>query len=275
LKKLNRKGYITVEILIASIIAVVIAVFLIELTVKLVSKTDDVYVDTILTTDKVLITNQIMDDISSYGIYHVNYMRSDNKIIGLIFTFSNGINKKLYLIDMDTSDKVKHSLIYCKIDSESDDGECAQEENYIKNFNIAFSQIEYNISDSDYIGINLTLKTIYSDKNYGFSIAVPKTTQYNVVTIKYNDNLNSATVLEKEYKLNKENDGKYYLWDGIDELDENISDYYIIDGDGYCTNDVNIDVAQNSFQISGANNTICTIGVCPIGQESQRECQSR
>lgn len=63
MKKLNNKGYITVEILIASIITVAIAVFLIELTVKLVSKTDDVYVDTILTTDKALIIDNIKGNI--------------------------------------------------------------------------------------------------------------------------------------------------------------------------------------------------------------------
>ena len=46
--KLNRKGYLTVEIILASTIAFAIAFFLIEITVKLVSKTDDIYRDTII-----------------------------------------------------------------------------------------------------------------------------------------------------------------------------------------------------------------------------------
>ena len=49
--KLNRKGYLTVEIILASTLAFAIAFFLIEITVKLVSKTDDIYRDIIITND--------------------------------------------------------------------------------------------------------------------------------------------------------------------------------------------------------------------------------
>ena len=45
--KLNRKGYLTVEIILAYTIAFAIAFFLIEITVKLVSKTDDIYLSLI------------------------------------------------------------------------------------------------------------------------------------------------------------------------------------------------------------------------------------
>lgn len=159
LKKLNRKGYITVEILLASIISAVIAVFLIELTVKLVGKTDDIYVDTVLTTDKALIMNRIMDDINTYGLSNLGYIQYGDPDSGLLFTFSDGMQKELYVEKVNN----KHRLIY---------GNPA--DSYIKNFNINFSQIGYSFATDDYIGINLTLKTIYSDKNYGFSIVVPK-----------------------------------------------------------------------------------------------------
>ena len=159
MKELNNKGYITVEILIASIIAIVIAVFLIELTVKLVSKSDDAYVDTILTTDKVIITNQIMDDINGRGLYELQYIRRGEPNSGLLFTFSDGTEKELYVKTEDD----KHRLIY------GNPGE-----SYIKNFNISFNQVSYDYSIGDYIAICLTLKTTYSDKNYGFSMVVPK-----------------------------------------------------------------------------------------------------
>ena len=57
--KLNRKGYLTVEI----ILAFAIAFFLIEITVKLVSKTDDIYRDTIITTDSSIVTRNIKKEI--------------------------------------------------------------------------------------------------------------------------------------------------------------------------------------------------------------------
>ena len=43
MKKLNRRGYMTVEIIIASVIAFSIAFFLIEITMKLVDVTDNEY----------------------------------------------------------------------------------------------------------------------------------------------------------------------------------------------------------------------------------------
>ena len=62
--KLNRKGYLTVEIILASTIAFAIAFFLIEITVKLVSKTDDIYRDTIITTDSSIVTRNIKKEVT-------------------------------------------------------------------------------------------------------------------------------------------------------------------------------------------------------------------
>ena len=50
--KLNRRGYLTVEIIIASAMAVTIAIFLMEITINLVNVSDDAYVSTELLTDK-------------------------------------------------------------------------------------------------------------------------------------------------------------------------------------------------------------------------------
>ena len=55
MKKLNRKGYLTIEIILASVMAVVIAFFLIDLTMKLADTTDNAYADTVLVTDKALL----------------------------------------------------------------------------------------------------------------------------------------------------------------------------------------------------------------------------
>ena len=66
--KLNRKGYLTVEIILASTIAFAIAFFLIEITVKLVSKTDDVYHETVIAYDDAIIINNIKEKIKDYII---------------------------------------------------------------------------------------------------------------------------------------------------------------------------------------------------------------
>lgn len=63
MKKINRLGYLTIEIIIASAIAITIAVFLMEITVKLVHVSDDAYVDTEILTDKSLIIKNIKSEL--------------------------------------------------------------------------------------------------------------------------------------------------------------------------------------------------------------------
>ena len=84
--KLNKKGYLAVEVILASVVAVSIAVFLIDLTVKMVNKTNDNYTNTLFLTDKALITNhlrkEIKQDIQSNRdaiTYSPGYSKTINK----------------------------------------------------------------------------------------------------------------------------------------------------------------------------------------------------
>ena len=56
----NNKGYMLVEIILASAIAFGIAYFIIDLTIKLKNKNDDLMVETLMNTDKTIITNKLM-----------------------------------------------------------------------------------------------------------------------------------------------------------------------------------------------------------------------
>ena len=88
--KLNRKGYLTVEIILASTIAFAIAFFLIEITVKLVSKTDDVYHETVIAYDDAIIINNIKEkikDMSEDEIYEL--LASDGMLIKRPLFISN------------------------------------------------------------------------------------------------------------------------------------------------------------------------------------------
>lgn len=62
IKKLNNKGYMLVEIILASVIAFGVAYFLLDLVIKLKNKNDDLFVDTLARTDQAIITNTIMRD---------------------------------------------------------------------------------------------------------------------------------------------------------------------------------------------------------------------
>ncbi len=61
MKKLNNKGYMLVEIILASAIAFLVIYFIIDLTVKMKNKNDDMYVKTLVTTDQTIVTKKLMD----------------------------------------------------------------------------------------------------------------------------------------------------------------------------------------------------------------------
>lgn len=93
--KLNRKGYLTIEIILASVIAFAIAFFLIEITMKLVNKTDNYYASTVFITDKALITKNVKEliesDINNFGTI-INVSCTDNNCN---ITFDDGTIKVL------------------------------------------------------------------------------------------------------------------------------------------------------------------------------------
>ena len=185
MKRLNRKGYITVEILIASIISAVIAVFLIQLTVKLVSKTDDVYIDTVLTTDKALIIKNIRryveNDIKNKGIVKKIECTTDDKCN---ITFNNDDVRIIYIEDK----KIK----YC-----SDiDNDCI----YEKELDSSLSNIVISNNDDDdnYAFFIIRAENIFTREDYTINIPilnkyVDNTTATNTYTVTIIKTLGTST----------------------------------------------------------------------------------
>jgi len=61
MRKLNNKGYMLVEIIMAFVIAFGLLYFMMELVIKLKNMNDDLMVETIVRTDQTIITNRIME----------------------------------------------------------------------------------------------------------------------------------------------------------------------------------------------------------------------
>ena len=78
MKHLNNKGYMLVEIILASVLSMVVAYFVIDLTIKLKNKNDDLLVKTLVATDQAIIYNTIMRDLNSGG--SISCGNIDNKI---------------------------------------------------------------------------------------------------------------------------------------------------------------------------------------------------
>ena len=84
MKRLNNKGYMLVEIILAFVLAMTIMYFITELTINVKNKNDDLMVETIVKADQTIITNKFMDYILKEGenfSCDKVFVNTENKIV--------------------------------------------------------------------------------------------------------------------------------------------------------------------------------------------------
>lgn len=165
MKKLNRKGYLTVEIIIASVIAFAIAFFLMEITINLVDITDNEYVDTNFMTDKALIMKNIkknlQEDILEYEKVE-SITCTDNVMCKIYFIRSGGPTEARRIV-IDNQEK---KVIYMEND---DNGNIIYEKELDSNYGdmTITGDIEGN-----YVYFQIKGNNIFSDEEYNINIIV-------------------------------------------------------------------------------------------------------
>lgn len=171
--KLNRKGYLTVEIILASAVAFAIAFFLMEITVKLVSKTDDVYHETIITYDDAIMINNIKDKIIDYIIETdgLNLVECENNECNILGNRIGGVTEERWLYYDSVSKEIRFS-----------EGPEKREDRvtlYAKKVDDSISEVEIssninrNVEPSDRIVFfNIKLKNIFTDNAYEMVIPI-------------------------------------------------------------------------------------------------------
>lgn len=89
IKRLNNKGYMLVEIILAFVLTMVTVYFITDITIKIKNKNDDLLVRTLVSTDQAIIYNKIMKDINCDL---TNFSCSNIKIDGNKFTYKEFTN---------------------------------------------------------------------------------------------------------------------------------------------------------------------------------------
>ncbi len=225
--KLNRKGYLTVEIILASTIAFAIAFFLIEITVKLVSKTDDVYLVSVIAYDDAIIINNIKEKIKDYiietdGLALVECKNNECNIWG---ERVGGATEERYLYYDSESKEIRFS-------------EGAEEGKdrvtlYAKKVDDSISEVEIssninrNVKPSDRIVFfNIKLKNIFTDNAYEMVIPINLVRQeeeiatiYLYMSGKYGDM--STTISFDKKKSNGYDVDLYANYDQLFESSQN------------------------------------------------------
>lgn len=158
MKKLNRKGYLTVEIILASVITFVIAFFLIDLTMKLVDVVNNAYADIVLTTDKSLIVKNVRE-----------YLSKDMSLNGNISSVSCSQDGKNCDITMNNGNVATLSLNGNQL-KYSDSN---KKEIYSKQLHDSLSNISLSSStESGYYNFKIFGENIFMDKDYEMNINV-------------------------------------------------------------------------------------------------------
>lgn len=171
--KLNRKGYLTVEIILASAVAFAIAFFLMEITVKLVSKTDDVYHETVITYDDAIMINNIKDKIIDYIIETdgLALVECENNECNILGNRIGGVTEERWLYYDSVSKEIRFS-----------EGAKKREDRvtlYSKKVDDSISEVEIssningNVKPNDRIVFfNIKLKNIFTDNAYEMVIPI-------------------------------------------------------------------------------------------------------
>ena len=174
-KKLNNKGYMLVEIIIASVLAFSVTYYLLNLTYEFKDKNEDVYFSTAILSDKINITKNIMNDLEGKSVSILSYNNSSNPLyVELVVGDAEDSSIKRISIDKNTNtitygmyDQYREKYIV------TDDNTYYQKE--IDSF-LEFGEIklEGNLTraNSDYVYIIIPISNIYSDETYDIRLLV-------------------------------------------------------------------------------------------------------
>lgn len=171
LKKLNNKGYMLVEIIIASVLAFSVVYYLLNLTYDFKDKNEDVYFSTVTLADKINITKNIMNDLEgkSVDVVHLSESNADPSYI----TLKVGESTDYKQIFINKNDKtIKYGkLLYDDVGT-FDVNDQTYYEKKIDDF-LEFGSIEIKQNkESKYITLTIPITNIYNDTEYDIKLLI-------------------------------------------------------------------------------------------------------
>ena len=171
---LNRKGYMLVEIVVSSVLAISIGYYLCNLTFKFNDKNEDMYQSYFFMSDKVLLTKNIMSDLEKGNVVGI-YEKEDNYII-FDFLVNEEISKRKLLI---SNNKISYGKVMMDDMGEYifDKDDISYYEKKLENY-LVIDNINYVVEE--YLNIKIPVKSIYKDIDYGLKISAKRKFKFDV-----------------------------------------------------------------------------------------------
>ncbi len=98
-RKLNNKGYMLIEIILASAIAFALAYFMLELTLKVKDRNDYLLAATLTATDKAILSNKIMETLKSKEYDTCNSFEHESGVVANINALVNDYRDKEFKLN--------------------------------------------------------------------------------------------------------------------------------------------------------------------------------
>ncbi len=169
--KLNRKGYLIVEIIVASVLAMGIAFFLVRLTISFSRTDEDIYKSITFTNNKNIITNKIMNDINDYTLYDISKEVNAEKSIYVVkftYLFYGSTSEETLTID-----KKNKTITYGNYSKEIENA-------------LEIGDVEVTIDDK-YTSIIIPITNIYNDEDYSIKLFIPYSVKSTVSILSLGD----------------------------------------------------------------------------------------
>ena len=166
--KLNKKGYMLVEIIVASVLAMSIAYYLLNLTYKFKNTNEDLYQSYSYMNDKILITKNIMNDLERRRI--APGILYDSTSIILFHKLGNSlVPKKLEISKVNGKTKLEYGK---HENGNFDKSDLSYYEKKLDS-SLIIGDLIVN-EDSNSVTIKIPIKSIYNDEDYTIKLFANK-----------------------------------------------------------------------------------------------------
>ena len=164
--KLNKKGYMLVELVLSSVLAMSIAFYLLNLTYQFKNKNEDIYESITYSSDKALITKNIMNDLDKYKTDETSFLCPKANEAHLV-NAQNVVLKVLQVVKKEGN----YYINYGKKSSSDDTSFIPDESYYTKKIpsSMFFQKLECS---NDKHSLKIKMKSIYSEDNYDIKLFV-------------------------------------------------------------------------------------------------------
>ncbi len=165
--KLNKKGYMLVELVLSSVLAMSIAFYLLNLTYQFKNKNEDIYESITYSSDKALITKNIMNDLDKYKTGETSFSCQKDNEAHLVNAQNGVLLKVLQVVKKESN----YYINYGKKSSSDDTPFILDESYYTKKIpsSMVFQKLECS---EDAHSLKVKMKSIYSEDNYDIKLFV-------------------------------------------------------------------------------------------------------